>query len=200
MSGHGQRGARPPIWRRLQIGSAKLRAALRTAVAWEDGHPDEFRVGGRRFGWPEVDLIAHGDERLVRAVAALHAWLLADVAHPLVGAGGGVSLASRASRRLSPAGLAPVPRTRYNVPVRPEDVRAYLGRDWEAVADEKDRFWKAQRERLGVGWAFEVADDLRRQVLALRPGWPSPEEREADIAVHALVSASLRRVRPDGHN
>jgi hypothetical protein len=82
--------------------------------------------------------------------------------------------------------------------VRREDVRAYLDRDWNAVAGEKDRFWIEERERGGVEWAFAIADDLRRQVLALRPSWPSAEDRASDVAVHERVSESLRRVRSTG--
>ena len=44
----------------------------------------------------EDHLIAHGDERLIRALAALDARLLADAAHPLVRAGGRVALSIRA--------------------------------------------------------------------------------------------------------
>jgi hypothetical protein len=82
--------------------------------------------------------------------------------------------------------------------VNAAEIRAYLARDWQAIADEKDRFWLEQRRRRGVAWGFEVADALRREVLALRPEWPSPDERNADRAVHERVSASLQRVRTDG--
>ncbi len=78
------------------------------------------------------------------------------------------------------------------------DVRAYLARDWQAVADEKDRCWLEQRSRGGVSWAFDVAEALRREVIAVRPDWPLAEERAADIAAHERVSASLQRVRTDG--
>ena len=78
------------------------------------------------------------------------------------------------------------------------EIRAYLTRDWQAVADEKDRFWLEQRSRRGLQWALEVAEALRREALARRPDWPSAEERAADLAVHERVSASLQRVRPDG--
>jgi hypothetical protein len=78
------------------------------------------------------------------------------------------------------------------------EIRAYLDRDWQAVADEKDRFWLEQRAQRGVAWAFEVAEALRREVRSLRPEWPTSEERAADHAVHERVSASLQRVRTDG--
>jgi hypothetical protein len=77
--------------------------------------------------------------------------------------------------------------------MRAEDIRAYLGRDWEAVAELKDRFWLEQRRLHGVAGAMQVANELRRAVLALRPTWPSEEEREEDIAVHVRVGEVLRR-------
>lgn len=93
--------------------------------------------------------------------------------------------------------VAPAVPGRYNAFVRPQDIRVYLDRDWQAVAAEKDRYWVEQRERGGIEWAFEVADELRRHVLALQPSWPSIDDRDSDLAVHSRVSASLRRVRAD---
>jgi hypothetical protein len=78
--------------------------------------------------------------------------------------------------------------------VRPEDVRAFVDRDWGAQAELKERFWLDQKRRYGLQWALQAADELRRQVIALRPGWPSLEERDEDLAVHARVAAVLRRV------
>lgn len=78
--------------------------------------------------------------------------------------------------------------------MNPHDVRAFLARDWRAVADEKDRFWLEQRVRYGSAWAFEVAEALRQEVLSTRSDWPSADEREADRAVHERVSGALKRV------
>jgi hypothetical protein len=82
--------------------------------------------------------------------------------------------------------------------VHADEIRAYADRDWDAVAVEKDRFWLEQRARHGVAWAFEMADALRREAVALRPDWPSDAERDADRAVHERVSACLRRVGTNG--
>ena len=80
--------------------------------------------------------------------------------------------------------------------MRRADIRAYVARDWRAVGELKERFWVEQRRRYGAAGALDVANELRQQVLALRPEWPSPEERDEDIAVHARVTAVLRRARP----
>jgi len=82
--------------------------------------------------------------------------------------------------------------------VRPEDIRAYLRRDWEAVARLKARFWVEDQERRGPLEALKIADGLRCHVAGIRPEWPSVEEREADLAVHIRVSESLRRVARTG--
>ncbi len=77
----------------------------------------------------------------------------------------------------------------------PSDVRAYLDRDWEALARLKDEFWIAEKERLGVDWAFQVADELYHEARARNPGWPTEEERDEDLATHERVSEALKRVR-----
>lgn len=77
--------------------------------------------------------------------------------------------------------------------MRPEDIRAYVDRDWEAIGELKERFWLEQQRRAGVAGALQVADELRRHVVALQTGWPTPEEREEDMAVHVRVAAVLQR-------
>jgi hypothetical protein len=78
--------------------------------------------------------------------------------------------------------------------VRSEDIAAYVRRDWQAVGAAKDEQWLEERRRRGVAWCFRVADALWRQAVRQHPGWPSAEEREADVASHVRVSEALRRV------
>ena len=78
--------------------------------------------------------------------------------------------------------------------VRSQDIAGFARRDWDALAASKDEQWLAERRRRGVAWCVRVADDLRRQVLGQRPAWPSPEERDEDLAVHLRVTGALRRV------
>jgi hypothetical protein len=84
--------------------------------------------------------------------------------------------------------------------VRRQDVAAFARRDWKALAASKDESWLAERRRRGVAWCIQIADELRRQVVTQRPTWPSPEEREADIAVHLRVGRALRRVGRAGRS
>jgi hypothetical protein len=74
------------------------------------------------------------------------------------------------------------------------DIRAYVERDWDAVRDLKDRYWAEAKRALTPDEALAVGDQLRQHVRMLRPDWPDAEQRRADLAVHARVSALLRRV------
>jgi hypothetical protein len=77
----------------------------------------------------------------------------------------------------------------------PEAFRAFLDRDWSAVARSKERYWRDYKRTHGVAAAVRLADGLRQQVLAARPDWPSAEEREEDLATHLRVIDVIRRVR-----
>lgn len=85
-------------------------------------------------------------------------------------------------------------RVRYTRAVRPEDIAAFVRRDWAATAACKEAHWLAERRSRGVLWSIRVADELRRQVARVRPGWPTAEEREADLQTHVRVGEALRRV------
>ena len=76
--------------------------------------------------------------------------------------------------------------------VRAEDVRSYVGRDWQALAAVKDEAWIEQRRSGGVAGALRLADELRREVMALRPDWPSEDDRAEDLATHSRVAEILR--------
>ncbi len=76
------------------------------------------------------------------------------------------------------------------------DVAGFVKRDWAAVAALKERYWVERVKRLGPGEALRIADELRRQVVAARPGWPSPEERLRDLEDHERLAELLRRAVP----
>jgi hypothetical protein len=79
--------------------------------------------------------------------------------------------------------------------MRREDLIAFARRDWQSVAAMKERFWVAQKRRMTASEALQLADDLRSSVTSRRDDWPSDDERRSDLATHARVSESLRRVR-----
>ncbi|HEV8392980.1 MAG TPA: hypothetical protein VGQ37_01850 [Vicinamibacterales bacterium] len=72
-------------------------------------------------------------------------------------------------------------------------IREFVSRDWRAAREAKDRYWGQQVKRLGSAEALRIADELRRQVLQQVPGWPSAEQREADLQAHIRLSELLTR-------
>lgn len=76
----------------------------------------------------------------------------------------------------------------------PESLRAFIDRDWSAIARSKERYWLDYKRTHGVAAAMRLADGLRQQVLAARPDWPSAEEREEDMATHLRVIDVIRRI------
>ncbi|HET8773120.1 MAG TPA: hypothetical protein VFP80_04995 [Thermoanaerobaculia bacterium] len=76
--------------------------------------------------------------------------------------------------------------------MRNEDLVAYARRDWAAVEARKRAHWTA--EKLTPEESLRIGDDLRRHVSAFQPDWPSPKDRQSDLATHIRVAESLRRV------
>ena len=76
--------------------------------------------------------------------------------------------------------------------MRKEDLIAFARRDWAAVEERKRAHWAS--EQLTPEEWLRIGDDLRRHVAALRPDWPSADERQTDLATHIRVAESLRRV------
>jgi hypothetical protein len=74
------------------------------------------------------------------------------------------------------------------------DLLDFVRRDWAAIADAKAQHW-ARRKRLhGPAGALLAGEALRRQVVALRPGWPTEKDRSEDLANHVRVTECLRLV------
>lgn len=78
-------------------------------------------------------------------------------------------------------------------PRRQNRVPASVAHD--AAEKVKTVYWVERLRRLGPVESLRVADELRHHVRALRPDWPGPLDREADLAVHLTVGEALRRVR-----
>ena len=67
--------------------------------------------------------------------------------------------------------------------------------DWSAAARAKELYWADWKREHGPAAGIRVADELRRQVLAARPDWPSESEREEDLATHLRMIEVIRRAR-----
>ena len=79
-----------------------------------------------------------------------------------------------------------------------EGIREYVSRDWRGARDAKDEFWAKRIASLGPIAGFRIADELRRQLLSQRPGWPSDDERREDLAAHVRLAELLRRADHSG--
>lgn len=86
-------------------------------------------------------------------------------------------------RRESPAG--PISVTR--------GIAEYVARDWSAARAAKADYWAARIRRLGPQEGLRIADELRRQMKAIDPQWPSEAERREDLAAHVRMAELLRR-------
>lgn len=73
-----------------------------------------------------------------------------------------------------------------------------VDRDWQLVEQVKAEFWLEQKAMLTSGAALRLGDELRRYVRAVRPDWPGPAEREADLATHTRVSEALQHAADHG--
>lgn len=78
--------------------------------------------------------------------------------------------------------------------MRKEDLIAYARRDWQAIAASKRQRWAEQKSRMSPAEALSVGDELRHHAYALRPAWPTEEDRREDLASHLRVSEMLRSV------
>jgi hypothetical protein len=74
------------------------------------------------------------------------------------------------------------------------DLARFARRDWGMLGRMKAEHWKGVKKASGAGAALRAGEELRRQTRRLRPNWPTEQDRRRDLATHARVTASLRRV------
>jgi len=61
---------------------------------------------------------------------------------------------------------------------------------------EKALYWRDYKLRHGPAAGIRIADELRRQVIALRPGWPDERELAEKRRAMIRVDDALARVAP----
>jgi len=66
-------------------------------------------------------------------------------------------------------------------------------RNWDEVREAKETYWAVRKPGMTPLEALQLGDELRAHVSSVRPDWPSPAERDADIEMHARVAEMLRR-------
>ncbi len=72
-----------------------------------------------------------------------------------------------------------------------DDLRAYARRDWRAAERGKREYWAREVAERGPLATFEASQALWEHMRRLRPDWPSPEERRADLAHHVALKRAL---------
>jgi hypothetical protein len=77
--------------------------------------------------------------------------------------------------------------------VNPADLRAYARRDWRAAEIRKREYWAREVAERGPLATFLASQALWEHMRRLRPDWPSPEERRADLAHHIALKHALDR-------
>lgn len=65
---------------------------------------------------------------------------------------------------------------------------------WSELEELGRRHWAEVAGQDGADGALRAAEAQRRWIRAVRPDWPTPTERDADLAVHTRVSRALRAV------
>lgn len=75
----------------------------------------------------------------------------------------------------------------------PDEVRAFVHRDWEAVAASKLAYWAGRFRDDGWLPAWNAADALLRDVRRACPGYPTEAERALDFAAHVTLRDRLDR-------
>ena len=81
----------------------------------------------------------------------------------------------------------------YVASVDPDAVRAFVSRDRAAI-DASRRAYHARRYRERGGAAgFEVGQMLWQHARRVRPDWPTPRDRNEDLAHHVELKRRLDR-------
>lgn len=73
------------------------------------------------------------------------------------------------------------------------DLRAYVERDWAAVAADKREHWVREFTARGPVATFEASQALWRHMRLLHPGWPPADDRREDLAHHVTLKRALDR-------
>jgi hypothetical protein len=75
----------------------------------------------------------------------------------------------------------------------PDDVRAFLRRDWDAVAASKRAYWAERFDADGPSATWEASNALLIDVQQMHADWPTSEQRADDYSHHERVCERLDR-------
>ncbi|MEM7481612.1 MAG: hypothetical protein AAF481_10600 [Acidobacteriota bacterium] len=74
------------------------------------------------------------------------------------------------------------------------DLRGYANRSRSSLAEIEAAYWRSRKDRFGAGEGLRIAAELREHVRTVRPDWPTPEDRLADLQAHIRLGELLRSV------
>ena len=73
-------------------------------------------------------------------------------------------------------------------------LRRFARRDWKALAASKTSYWAARAREAGGHPTWDAAQALLAHARAVRPEFPTDEERRRDFASHLALRERLDRV------
>ena len=74
----------------------------------------------------------------------------------------------------------------------PAAIRAYASRDWQALGASKRAYWAERHRREGATATLQASQALLAE-MRRRPDYPTPVEREVDLAAHVRLRGLLDR-------
>lgn len=77
--------------------------------------------------------------------------------------------------------------------MEPGPARAFVRRDWAAVAQLKGEHWAREFAARGPVATLEASVALWRHMRAVRPDWPTAQERRDDLAHHIALKRAIDR-------
>ena len=77
--------------------------------------------------------------------------------------------------------------------MEPRDLIAFATRAWTAAGASEREHWVREYAARGEAATFEASQSLWLHMRAVRPDWPSEQERREDLAHHVTLKRLLDR-------
>jgi hypothetical protein len=78
--------------------------------------------------------------------------------------------------------------------MNPSDIQSFMKRGWDRKEALKGEYWAEQHRKKGASATLVASTALRDHLKALRPDWPTAEDRAADLRHHRAFIAKLEQV------
>ncbi|MFN7923351.1 MAG: hypothetical protein U0Q16_24835 [Bryobacteraceae bacterium] len=73
-----------------------------------------------------------------------------------------------------------------------EDIRAFMDRDWDLIAESKADYWR-DPDRVSISDRMRIMCGLNQFAKSVHPDWPNERERAEDFAMHERLAELLSR-------